>query len=73
MFNPITNSCTNNIKLSIHGKCQSFNQCLFIESVSPFSKWTEFSCGSGQHFDQESQKCIGTEISTCGKQLQGFI
>ena len=53
--------------MPVDGKCQSFKECLFIESVSPFSKWTEFSCGSGQHFDQESQKCIGTEISTCGK------
>ncbi len=66
-FNPITNSCKDKVKMPVDGKCQSFKECLFIESVSPFGKWTELSCGSGQHFDQESQKCIGTEISTCGK------
>jgi len=72
-FNPIINNCTNNVKLPVDGKCQSFKECLVIESVSPFGKWTEVSCGPGQHFDQESQKCIGQETSTCGKYFQDFI
>ncbi len=67
MFNPITNSCKDNEKLPIDGQCQSYKQCLVIDSVSPFGKWTEISCGSDQHFDQVSQKCIDAKISTCGK------
>ena len=66
MFNPTTNSCTDKVRLSVDGKCQSFKQCLFIESVSMNGLWTELSCGPGQHFDQESQNCIKEEASTCG-------
>ena len=70
MFNPITNSCTDNVKLLVDGQCQSYKQCLVNESLSPFGKWTEVSCASGQHFDQESQKCIEAEGSTCGDFFQ---
>jgi len=73
MFNPITKNCTDNMKLPVEGKCQSFKECLVIESVSPFGKWTEVSCEHGQHFDQEGQKCVGQETSTCGKYFQDFI
>ena len=72
MFNPYTNNCTDNVKLSIEGKCQSYKQCLLIESVSPFGKWTEMSCESGLHFNQESQTCIDSRNSTCGKCPIGF-
>ncbi len=73
MFNPITNSCTDKVKIPVDGKCQSFKECSVIESVSPFGKWTELSCGHGQHFDQDSQKCIGEETLSCGKYFQDFI
>jgi len=73
MFNPITKSCTDKVKLPVDGKCQSFKECLFIESVSMNGKWTELFCGPDQHFDQESQKCIEEETSTCGKHFQDFI
>jgi len=73
MFNPITKNCTENVKLPVEGKCQSFKECLVIESVSPFGKWTEGSCGSGQHFDREGQKCVGQETATCGKYFQDLI
>ena len=66
MFNPFTNNCTDNLKLTVVGQCQMYRQCLVIDSVSPFGKWIDFSCGLGQHFDQESQKCIESEISSCG-------
>jgi hypothetical protein len=66
MFNPTTNSCTDKLKMTVDGKCQSYKICLFIESVSMNGRWTELSCGPGQHFDQESQKCIEEETSTCG-------
>ena len=66
-FSPITNNCTDKVKLLVDGKCQSYKECLIIDSVSPFGKWTEMSCELGQHFDQESQKCIDEETSTCGK------
>ena len=73
MFNPIINNCTDNVKLPVDGKCQSFKECLLIESVSPFGKWTEVACGSGQHFDQKSQKCIEAEASTCSKCFSSFF
>ena len=73
MFNPTTNSCTDKVKMPVDGKCQSYKTCLLIESVSPYGKWTELSCESGKHFDQESQKCIEEETSTCGKYFQSFI
>jgi hypothetical protein len=65
MFNPLTKTCTDNFKLPIDGQCQSYRQCLIIESISPFGKWIVESCGSGKHFDQKSKKCI--ESSTCGE------
>jgi len=71
MFNPITGNCTENKKLPVDGQCQLYRQCLVVESVSPFGKWSEVSCGSGQHFDQEIHNCIPSNISTCGK-LMGF-
>jgi hypothetical protein len=70
VFHPITNNCTDSIKLPINRQCQSYKQCLVIESVSPFGKWTELSCGSLQHFDQESQECIDIKVSTCGKNFK---
>ena len=73
IFNPLKNNCTDNVKLPIVGQCQSYKQCLVIETVSPFGKWTEVQCGSGKYFEQESQKCIVAEISTCGKYFQRFI
>ena len=73
LFNPTTNSCTDKFKLPVDGKCRSFKECLVIESVSPFGKSTELSCGPGQHFDQESQKCIEEKTATCGKYFQDFI
>ena len=73
MFNPTTNSCTDKVKIPVDGKCQSYKTCLSIETVSPYGKWTELSCESGKHFDQESQKCIEEATSTCGKYFQGFI
>ncbi len=73
MFNPTINKCTDKVKMPIDGKCQSYKICLLIESVSMNGKWTELSCGAGQHFDQESQKCINEETSTCGKYFQVFI
>ena len=72
-FNPITNLCTDKVKMPVDGKCQSFKECLLIESVSPFGKWTEVACGSGQHFDQKSQKCIEAEASTCSKCFSSFF
>jgi hypothetical protein len=72
-FDPITKNCTENVKLPVDGNCQSFEECLVIETVSPFGKWTEVSCGPGQHFDQGGQKCIGKETSTCGKYLKDII
>ena len=73
MFNPISKNCTDNLKLPIAGRCRSYKQCLVVASVSPFGKWVEFACGSGQHFDQESQQCIEAAISTCGNFSQSFI
>ncbi len=73
MFNPTTNSCTDKVKMSVDSKCQSYKICLFTESVSMNGKWTELSCGPGQHFDQDSQKCIEEGTSTCGKYFQSFI
>ena len=73
MFNPIASNCTDKVKLLVDGKCQSYKECLFKESVSMNGKWTEVSCESGQHFDQENQKCIEEEVSTCGKCFQDFI
>ena len=73
MFNPTTSSCTDKVKLPVVGKCQSYKICLFVESASMNGKWTELSCGFGQHFDKESQKCIAAEVSTCGKYFQGFF
>jgi len=67
MFNPVTKNCTDSIKLSVVGQCQTYKKCLVIDSVSPYGKWTEFSCGPGQHFDQENQECIDSDISTCGE------
>ena len=58
--------------LPVDGKCQSYRQCLVIDSISPFGRWTDLSCGIGQHFDQVSQKCIREETSTCGKYFQDF-
>ena len=66
MFNPETNNCTESLKLAVKGKCQSYKQCLVIDSVSPFAKWTEYQCSSGQHFDSRSQKCIDIKNSSCG-------
>jgi hypothetical protein len=66
-FDLYTNKCTDKVKFPVDGKCQKYMQCVFIESVSPFGKWTEMLCELGQHFDQESQKCIDEETSTCGK------
>ena len=71
-FDPITNSCTDSVKLPFDSRCQSYKQCLVVESVSPFGKWTEVSCGSGKHFDKESQKCIEAENSTCSKWFEVF-
>ena len=65
LFNPTTNSCTDKVKMPVDGKCQSYKICLFIESVSMNGKWTELSCGPGEHFDQERQKCVEEETSTC--------
>ena len=67
MFNPIIGYCTENKKLPLDGQCQLYRQCLVVESVSPFGKWQTVSCESGQHFDQEFQNCIPSNISTCGK------
>jgi len=71
MFNLITGNCAENKKLPIDGQCQLYRQCLVVESVSPFGKWYTVSCESGQHFDQEIQNCIPSNISTCGK-FYGF-
>jgi hypothetical protein len=73
MFNPITGNCTENKKLPLDGKCQLYRQCLVVDLVSPFGKWTEVACGSGQHFEQESQKCIEAEASTCSKCFPSFF
>jgi hypothetical protein len=67
MYDPIANVCTDNVKLPIDGKCGSYKECSIIESVSMNGKWTEVACGSGQHFDQKSQKCIEAKDSTCSK------
>jgi len=49
MFNPIIGNCTENKKLPLDGQCQLYRKCLVVESVSPFGRWYEMSCGSGQH------------------------
>jgi len=71
IFNPIIGNCTENKKLPLDGQCQLYRQCLVVESVSPFGKWYTVSCEAGQHFEQEIQNCIPSNISTCGK-LKGF-
>ena len=73
MYDPIANVCTDNIKLPIDGKCGSYKECSTIESVSMNAKWNEVPCGSGQHFDQESQKCIEAKDSTCSKCFSSFL
>lgn len=68
MFDPVINTCTENIKLPIQDKCNSYKKCLVIEDVSPFGKWTEKKCEfDDQHFDSNSQQCIDSTASTCGK------
>ena len=67
MFNPRSGTCAANSALGVDGQCHLYRQCLLVETVSPFGKWREASCASGQHFDQEVQKCIAAEISTCGE------
>lgn len=66
VFDPQTNTCSNNVKVPIQNTCHSYKQCLVISSVSPFGKWTEFKCENGQHFDSTSQQCIDASHSTCG-------
>lgn len=67
MFNPQTNNCTTNMKLTVEDKCHSYRQCVVIDTVSPFLKWNEVACGAGLHFDQERQACVDSVNSTCGK------
>lgn len=65
MFNIQTNSCTQNMKLSVENKCHSFKECVAIDSVSPFMKWTELKCnGEDQVFDQQRQECVHSANST---------
>lgn len=66
MFNPQVNNCTESLRLPVEDKCQSYKQCLVEGSVSPFGKWTEIACHSGQHFESKSQMCIDSIESTCG-------
>ena len=67
MFNPLTNNCSDIIKLAVENDCNAYRECLLIETVSPFRKWTETRCESAnQHFDQQRQKCIDSKDSTCG-------
>jgi hypothetical protein len=80
MFNPIASKCTDRVALSIKNKCQSYKECLVIDTVSPFGKWAEKICPYGLHFDQESQQCIEPrpdiiknnfkKYSHCGKILK---
>jgi len=72
LYNPATKNCTDDVRLSVDGKCQSYKTCLLIESVSMNRKWTEVSCGAGKHFDQKSQKCIDAEASICGEYFPSF-
>lgn len=66
MFNPQVNNCTEKMMLSVEGKCQSYEQCIVLDSVSPFGKWSENACQSDQHFEFKSQRCINSIDSTCG-------
>lgn len=67
MFNPLTNNCTDSIKLNITNKCNSYKECLVMDQVSPFGKWVETRCESDQqYFDFENQKCMDIKNSTCG-------
>ena len=67
MFDPTTKNCTEHAKLPVDGKCGSYKECSIKDWASVNGKWTEVACGSGQHFDQKSQKCIKAEASTCSK------
>jgi hypothetical protein len=73
MFNPITNSCTENKKLLVGGKCQTYHECSVIDKVSPYGKWVDKMCETGQHFNQETQNCIPSETSTCGNIFSCFL
>ena len=67
MFNPESRNCTENIKLSIKGKCHSYHECRADETVSPFMKWSEVKCHQkDQSFDQNRQECVQSSNSTCG-------
>ena len=70
IFNPKTNNCTDSTKLAMAESCTSYKECLFIDSVSPFGKWSEMACQSGQHFDGDKQECIDAKDSTCGNVLE---
>ena len=69
MFNPLTKNCTSNMKLTIDDKCHSYRQCVVIDIVSPFLKWTEVACGADQQFDQERQECVVSDNTPCCKLL----
>ena len=67
IFDPETKECVDRkTKFEIKTECLSYKECYVNKTISPFGKWTEFSCESDQHFDPVRQYCIDSKDSTCG-------
>ena len=66
MFDPVTSSCRELIKLAVPNKCDSFKECVDLSKGSEFAIWRETQCPfETRHFDFESQSCVNETESNC--------
>ena len=66
MFDPVAKECVEKRKLSVSGKCNSFKECVLINTVSSTERWTIRKCASLLQFDPINQECVDPNLSKCG-------
>lgn len=69
MFDEESSQCVDKTKVAIPGKCESYKECIVVNSISPIEKWIESKCGANLHFDKSTNTCVDSSLSTCGKDL----
>ena len=67
MFDPKRKECVDKRKVIVPNKCNSYDECIINESVSPIERWVESHCPSSLHFDELTQKCIKSNLTNCSK------